>query len=200
MENCIVCAAVPVNMVPYNARPVLRPQPPCFVRDGHKVRWNGRGFAAPMFEQLEEKGSFGSWAIQSLLAYFGPLVLLIITWSYLSAGEDSPILTLCEYVFIGVVSSVLAAGISSVAFEATVRGRWVWIIPVALFLAALASEGYRNVREVTYMFYVGPGEGEAGLGLVLLTMPTWSCCCYSITMILWRRHHDGNQSSPPAMR
>jgi hypothetical protein len=32
-----------------------------------------------MFEQLEEKASFASWAIQSLLAYLGPLVLLMIT-------------------------------------------------------------------------------------------------------------------------
>ena len=33
-----------------------------------------------MFEQLEDEASFGSWAIQSFLAYFGPLVLLMITW------------------------------------------------------------------------------------------------------------------------
>ena len=104
---------------------------------------------------------------------------------------------MCEYVFLGVVSSAIASVISTMALGATVEGRWVWIIPVALLVAVLASEGYRNIREVKHMFYVGPGEGEAGWVLLLLTLPTWSCCCYSLTMSLWRRHHNGKQASPP---
>lgn len=101
---------------------------------------------------------------------------------------------MCQYVFIGVASSAFAFAISTIAFGATVEGRWVWIIPVALFLAALVSESYRHIREVKYMFYVGPGEGEAGRLLLLLTLPTWSCCCYSLTMSLWRRHHNAKQA------
>jgi hypothetical protein len=96
------------------------------------------------------------------------------------------------------MSSAIASLISTIAFSATVEGRWVWVIPVALFIAALATAGYRNIREVKYMFYVGPGEGEAGWVLFLLTLPTWSCCCYSLTMRLWRRHRHAKQSSPPA--
>jgi hypothetical protein len=152
-----------------------------------------------VFEQLEDEPSFGSWAIQFFLAYFGPLVLLMITAHYLFVGEDSPALTLCEYVFICVASSAIASVISTIAFGATAEGRWVWVIPVALFIAALASEGYRNIREVKYMFYVGPGEGEAGWVLLLLTLPTWSCCSYSLTMRLWRRHHNAKKASPPAV-
>jgi hypothetical protein len=149
-----------------------------------------------MFEQLEDTPSFGSWAFQSLLAYVGPLVLLMIVWHYLSAGEDSPVLTICEYVFIGVVSTAFASGISKIVSGATAEGRWVWILPAALFLAALADAGSRNMREVKYLFCVGPGEGEAGWCLVLVTMPTWSCCCYSLAMSLWRRHNNRDQSSP----
>ena len=31
----------------------------------------------------------------------------------------------------------------------------------------------------------GPGHGEESWGIVLLTMPAWSCCCYSVSTI-WR--------------
>jgi hypothetical protein len=151
-----------------------------------------------MFEQLDDGPSFGSWVFQLLLAYFGPLVLLMITWAGLVTGEDSPGLTLCEYVFIALISSAIASIVSTIASRATVEGRWVWVFPTALFLVVLVDAASRNMGEVKYMFYVGPGEGEAGWGLMLLTMPTWSCCCYSLAMNLRRRHNGPEESSHPA--
>ena len=150
-----------------------------------------------MFEQLEDRPSFGSWALQLLLAYFGPLVLLMIAWACLSTGEDSPGLTLCEYALIAVISSALASVVATIDSRATLEGRWIWIVPLSLFLTALASAGCESMREVKALFYVGPGEGEAGWVLTLLTLPTWSCGCYSLAMSLRRRHDSRDQSSRP---
>jgi len=150
-----------------------------------------------MFEGLEKEPSLGSWTLQLSLASCGPLLALMITEKCVSLGPGGPILTLFQYSFIGVVSVLIASILSAVTPDSVVEGRWVWVLPVVLFLIAFASEALRHIREVTYMFYVRPGEGEAGWLMVLLTMPTWSCCSYSLTMSLWRRHRAGQRNSLP---
>jgi hypothetical protein len=150
-----------------------------------------------MFGQLREEAPFGSWAVQLGLAYVGPLAILMIASPYLFHGPDSPLLTLCEYLFIGFVSAALASGIAVTAFDATAEGRLVWIVPAGMFFAAPAIEGHRTVRELRHLFYTGPGEGESGWEMLLLTMPTWGCCCYSLVMRLWRRRDNGKGAAAP---
>jgi hypothetical protein len=150
-----------------------------------------------MFEQLRKEASFGSWAAQLCLAYVGPLAALMIASYRLSPGPDSPLRTLCEYVFIAVAGAALASVIAT-AFDAT-EGRLVWTVPAGLFFAVLAIEAHRNIRDLTYLFYAGAGEGEAGWLLFLLTIPTWGCCWYSLVMSLWRRRKNGKDATPPPM-
>jgi len=60
--------------------------------------------------------------------------------------------------------------------------RWTWIVPVTVFLASFAWDatitGFRRAL-TSYLNFIGPVEGDEGLGL-LITTPAVSSVLYSI--------------------
>jgi hypothetical protein len=46
---------------------------------------------------------------------------------------------------------------------------------------------------LTGVFVHPPNQGEAGWFIVLLTLPTWGCCCYSAVM--WRHRRIVKRTS-----
>ena len=83
-------------------------------------------------------------------------------------------------------------------FEETEHGSRAWILPVLLEGAALIWEiAWGRAASVWHGFFwvAGPGRGEEPWLVVLLTLPTWSCCSYSAAM--WWRLHARRASSHP---
>jgi hypothetical protein len=142
-----------------------------------------------MFGETERGLSFGAWVLQLVLAYCGPvlglgLVERSVRWT------DTPATTLLEYVIIAALSGLLSLAVLLVAPDSSREGCWIWALPAiigAVVLIVLCSRGF---AQMLTLFYAPPGEGEAGWAIVLLTLPTWSCCCYSAAMWGWRRRHE----------
>ena len=101
--------------------------------------------------------------------------------------RDTALSQILEYAFLAAVSGTLAFPVARVLPEAMREGSWVWLIPVILEFAAAVDELFvGGVRTMLDLFFkTQQGEGGA-FAIALLTMPTWSCCWYSATM-LWQR-------------
>jgi hypothetical protein len=137
---------------------------------------------------IEREFSFGGWAAQWFLAYLGPVFALTVLES-LAGATDSAVWQVTGYLVVLLLAGASALGVSVVGPSSPKEGRMVWVLPVAveviLFIWAVSSEG---IQRALLLFYVGSGPtkgGEASWGLVLFTLPMWSCCCYSAAMH-WR--------------
>lgn len=152
-----------------------------------------------MFDDDDWVPSWISLGLQSILAYWAPLIAAMLLESSLrvhfspfSAAEH-----VVNYGLIALLAVALAFGVSTFFADSADAGRWVWVLPVAVvlfcFFWELSSHG---LSEATLLFYIGdPTMGEAGWGMVLLTMPAWSCCSYSAAMYCRRRLQQRSASS-----
>lgn len=148
-----------------------------------------------MFESIGEDISFGAWVTQLLLAYTGPLLALgllesVVHWA------DTPAATALQYLLIAILAVVLSLSVAFVFPNSSREGRWTWVLPAALELIVLLALYSHSLAQMRTLFYVPPGEGEAGWGIVLITLPTWSCCCYSGAMWYWRKRRNSDVPKP----
>jgi hypothetical protein len=64
------------------------------------------------------------------------------------------------------------------------EGQWIWLLPVFLFCLSFTWDIHSLSLKIALkeFFNVNTGEGsnEIGLGLILVTLPVCSCCCYSL--------------------
>jgi hypothetical protein len=136
-----------------------------------------------MFEQIAGSAySFGSWLTQLLAVFIVPMLL----WAVLNIAlnlQDTLIPQLFGYAFLAVISVGLAFAVSLANHHWTKAGAWIWVLPVAVEIWGIYSEVSLGTPVGDFFLIPGPGRGEEGWG-VLITLPTWSCCCYSATMWL----------------
>lgn len=137
-----------------------------------------------MFLDVEEPFSFGGWVLQSLLAYFGPVAAVAIL-SGATGAADTALWQISGYGFILFLASAAALMVSVLVPSHMTEGCRVWAVPLLTELivlaAALHSKGLSGVRSLFYIS-AAPMGGEAAWGVALLTLPTWSCVWYSVTM------------------
>jgi len=137
--------------------------------------------------EIEREFSFFGYGFQLVLAYFGTLLGLFIFTIAAGPRADSAVWQILDYIIILLLAVALALAVSRLAPTSTIEGRWVWVAPVGLLALAVASALlFADPSDARLMFYVGNEGGEGGWGLVLVTLPTWGCCCYSAAMC-WRR-------------
>lgn len=153
-----------------------------------------------MFQEVERELSFASWILQLVAAYCGPIAMLMVVDTWLKA-QDTLLEQVLSYVLVGAIAAAMALVVSLLAGDPAKEGRWVWVIPFAFELMAVAWEllFQRTHGELCELFVVrdtGPMAGENGWVMVLLTIPTWSCCCYSLVM--WQQLR--RRSSERALR
>lgn len=140
-----------------------------------------------MFEEAEREYSFVSWLSQLLVASLGPALTLAVAESPFNP-QDTLVWQILQYLFLAVIAFAFAILISAIFRSSALEGRWVWALPAAVELPlaawALVSDGPMSMVH-GLVFSPGPGQGEGSWGVVFLTVPTWSCCCYSVA-IWWR--------------
>jgi hypothetical protein len=150
-----------------------------------------------MSEDKNTEFSILSCGIQTLVAYCAPITLLV--WlSGLVGGQDTPLEQVLSYVFVGAAAFALALAFSAFSMDLAREGRLAWVLPAILFATVViwqvASQGVQSPwRE--FFFVPGPGHGEEGWVIFILTLPTWSCCCYS-TAMCWRHRAAGMREKP----
>ena len=149
-----------------------------------------------MFRENEAVFSYGSWLTQSMIGYCAPIGILMMLPTI--AQSDTPAEQVYQYLVIAFVAGFLAFIISAIAPASVQSGRWVWLLPSAFLIFAVCSDLYFRGFAAFHAFYTGSGPmaGEEAWTLVLLTLPTWACCCYSGTMWVRRRRADPSGSGP----
>jgi len=150
-------------------------------------------------QETSDEFSIASWLVQSAVGFFGPLVILAIAEAGLSIS-DSMVWQMLSYAFLGFVAAAIALLVGRLAGGCIQEGIWIWLLPSFLEIAAAVWSALSEGLGATWrglFFIASPGPGEESLGVVLLTWPVWSCCCYSGTMwLLWRRR---NRTRPPQL-
>ncbi len=147
--------------------------------------------------EIEREFSFFGYGFQLVLVYTGTLIGLFALALALGPRADSPVGQILYYPAVLLLAVALALAISRLAPTSTIEGRWVWVAPVGLVAFAIAWSLYlRHPSEAIDMFYFGNEDGEAGLGLYFVTLPTWGCCCYSAA-VLWLRRQRKRKGLPP---
>lgn len=141
-----------------------------------------------MFEEIERDYSFLFWVLQSVLAFFGPLM----AWAFISIEmnlQDTIRPQIAGYAFVAAAACGCALVVGRFFRSSALEGVWIWPIPVIILLwgvaETLVSDGLAAAVN-GFVFVPGPGRGEESWG-ILLTIPTWACCWYSATM--WWGHN-----------
>ena len=132
------------------------------------------------FEEVEREFSFGSWLFQLVVTYPVPVVLLGILENRLSA-PDTFIIQVLGYAFVALMGITLAFLVSKVSRESAKEGSWIWLVPTALVIAAVLWQLCSGGIASTFHGFLF-GHGEESWGMVILTIPTFGCCCYSAAM------------------
>jgi hypothetical protein len=152
-----------------------------------------------MFEDVGD-AQRSSWVVpfvaQQLLAGLGPLLLLGVVakffGNYQQAGaQDVGVI----YVIIAAVSFSLGYGVARAVPRSVVTGRWIWVAPVCLLLAALADELWMNARvpygqhafRRTMAELFCPSTVSGYVEMTLFTIPAWSCLCYVLGVMTTKR-------------
>ena len=140
-----------------------------------------------MQPEIERDFSFGSWAIQFVAAFFGPIILLTGLEMLLGIQGETAISQVVSLLFLGAVAVLMALLTVRISPDATDEGRWIWTLPMILVATAVIWDGSTgHASELSGCLWdPGPGRGEGAFG-TLITWPTWSCCCYSSLMQLRR--------------
>ncbi len=87
-----------------------------------------------------------------------------------------------SYVLIGLSGFLLGRLMAHACRHGAGEGRSAGLFPATVWLFFFLLELALQPSEVSGFFYypTGPGGGEGGWGVILLTLPTWSCCWYSL--------------------
>ena len=144
---------------------------------------------ATMFVQVERDFSLGSWVCQMVLAYIAPLLLVAILESWLMPGPDTPVTYILDYFLWAGAAALIALAVFGLFDEAAHEGASVWILPCAFLLFGVLwdSASFGVARALREFFFprTGMEAGEAGIAMLLVTLPVWGCVCYSAVMY-WR--------------
>lgn len=137
-----------------------------------------------MFQTVDSGPSFGSLLLQLFMAYCGPIAILIAFHVWLHAPE-TPASQILDYVFLAAAGIALALFVTALTGNSTKLGIFVWVLPAAIELYAAISESlsFGIASLGSTLLY---GQGEDGWVVMVLTLPTWSCCWYSAAT-WWRR-------------
>lgn len=134
--------------------------------------------------EIEREFLFPSWLAQLLGVYFGSLVGI----SLLEHSLDMPDTFATEiltYVFFATAGLLLACLTSVIWRDAAREGALIWIVPAGLEVMCVIGQGVSGGPASAFhglFFSAGPGQGEGSWGIVIVTLPTLCCCCYSIVM------------------
>src|SRR5450432_2781071 len=88
-----------------------------------------------MFEQVDRELSFGSWTLQLVVAFCGPIILLVILDTWLDV-QDTLLSQILSYVGLGIAGFVLALLISAISPQSRREGTLIWMLPTALEVVA----------------------------------------------------------------
>jgi len=146
-----------------------------------------------MFQEIERPFSFAGWVLQLIFAYCAPVIVLAVLDGAIHA-TDSAAWQVFNYGVVCLLSVAAAWGMSALVVGSVREGRWVWVLPASVeLLCVIAMFFSEGLSGPVALFYTGNGPmaGEESWGVVLLTIPTWSCCWYSVTMY-WRRRRQNN--------
>ncbi len=141
-----------------------------------------------------------AWVAQSIVALILPLAMLVIAVGLVEDGHPLgdaravQFLNSLEFVvqtLFGCVCGYLVRGIFPSAASA---GRWVWPLPVAVFLFVAVETALRAPSDFPGLF--GRGPGEAVLGAIFVTDPALASVGYSLGVILPRRSSGKRGVSP----
>ena len=137
-----------------------------------------------MFIETRREHSFWGWASQLALSYLGTFLGLLL-FSALTNFPDSPFFQGLNY-FVMMFAGAGLAGVVSRSFpQAAKEGSWVWVIPVLIWAAVATGILLGSISGTLgdlFCFDPKPGAGEGGWVVLMLTLPTCSCCCYSAVM------------------
>jgi hypothetical protein len=125
------------------------------------------------------------WAVQTLAAYFIPLVLDFILAVWINEPETMMWET-ANYVFFtlaGLTFGILVAGLMPASTES---GRWVWASPVGLLVFCAVWEMSTGRFDIISVWF---GMGEDGPIKTFVTWPALACCTYSAA-VEWRRRRS----------
>jgi hypothetical protein len=135
-----------------------------------------------MFEtEVRPEPSLVSYDVQQFAAPLLPMLSLLIV---------SPVLNIFAGSRAELIAPLLFAVCFAFAFGRVVRshlpgaaeaGRWVWVIPSTVLLAALIGDAVLfSLRQSLSELFFPPREGEGSLGFFLMTIPVFSSIAYSI--------------------
>ncbi|HWB84917.1 MAG TPA: hypothetical protein VG675_12300 [Bryobacteraceae bacterium] len=146
-----------------------------------------------MFELLEQRSSWGSFLLQQALSLIIGLLLLIVLM-LCSAFIPGMTFVLSEVNKSDVAGFLLLVGISfSAGYQIQARwpssyfaGRWVWVVPVAIWTSSFLTDLARGpFREVITWYFDSSYTDNERLTLVFGTIPMLSACSYATG--LWVR-------------
>lgn len=136
-----------------------------------------------IYQEIEREFFFPSWMVQLFVVHCGPMLCLGLLENALGLS-DSYATEVLDYFLFAIAGFGLARLVASTWRDAPIEGSLVWIIPAGLmgmgFVWEWVWSGFASV--LRGFFWVAPGHGEEGLGIVLITLPTLCCCCYSLVM------------------
>ena len=144
-----------------------------------------------MFSSDETPDRSARWFVllagQSIALFLGSIFVTYLT-SGLMASFRGPVHefgfedVIANYGVLAIFAFICGVMIGGRNFSLRESGSVVFIIPLCLLTLALLNDSRGGVDRAfrTYFIYEpGNGDSESGLGLVLLTLPTLTCCAYS---------------------
>jgi hypothetical protein len=141
----------------------------------------------PMLQDIKR---LVSWLTQTLIVFLGPTIAFTLLESSTHPGPDTVLSQLFGYAFLAAVSVGLALTVLRINQTFGKEGTWIWVLPIVLEIWGLMSDHFGFVNN--YLLITRPGDGEAGLGELLITYPAWSCYWYSAAM--WWRLREKQRS------
>lgn len=140
-----------------------------------------------MFEYEINQGP--SWLVsffaQQFLAAIGPMAVLI---AFAKTFQVHSFENAFSYFIAACAGFVLGSGVARVAPRWVPTGKWIWIAPICILIAAFVDELFINSKppygsrpfRATVTEFFDPNTVAGYVVMFFTTLPTWSCVCYAI--------------------
>jgi hypothetical protein len=155
---------------------------------------------------LHEYSEQGCWSFlaQQCAALIIPfsLLLCVVTWlepwAWFEEGaaESRLFSTASVYAIVGAISLLLGGVVWGFSKDAACTGRRVWVLPVCVLVVAFVGEAIANLDprygghalRTTIREFFYPQQKDGFVFAAFLSVPAWSCVCYSVLLqVLSRR-------------